>query len=268
MGCFFLKKKNSWSEFHFLHCCGSGNSRTCVHYCPFFSPKERCKSFFTTCASVPVRDWASRPSLTLDEICVFRKPSETRLEPVGTRPEPGGIRRNWPDSDGTCHHQGAEQSPSARTRHRYLCFRSLTSETSIQQLAEVLSKKCVLGTRASRPAGLPFTPPDSTLLRVPPCPGQSPVPSRFRPGSARFRFVAVYQGGRIARTSDLSPQQVEVIAHDSNASRKCFQSDVDLLSQSTPMRGPYPYKSAVMAHVVDSVNRWRTEGQDQMLLLL
>ena len=31
---------------------------------------------------------------------------------------------------------------------------------------------------------------------------------------------------------------------------------------------PNPYKSAVMALVLDSVNRWRTEGQDQMLLLL
>ena len=90
----------------------------------------------------------SRPSLTLDEICVFRKPSETR-------PEQGGIRRNWPDSDGTCHHQRAEQSPSARKRHRYLCFRPLTSETSIQQLAEVLSRKWVLGTRFA-PRGASF----------------------------------------------------------------------------------------------------------------
>ena len=181
---------NSWSEFHFLHCCGSGNSRTCVHHCPFFFPKKRCKSFFTTCASVPMRDWTCRPSLTLDEICVFRKPRETRLEPVETRPEQGGIWRNWPDSDGTCHHQRAEQSPSARTRHRYLCFRPLTSETSIQQLAEVLSKKCVLGTRASRPAGLSFTPPDSTLLRVPPCIGRGwfrPVP----PDSALWRSAKV-----------------------------------------------------------------------------
>ena len=29
----------------------------------------------------------------------------------------------------------------------------------------------------------------------------------------------------------------------------------------------YPQKTAVMAHVFDSVNSWRTEGHDQILLL-
>ena len=31
---------------------------------------------------------------------------------------------------------------------------------------------------------------------------------------------------------------------------------------------PYPQKSVVTAKVFDSVNRWRTEEHDQMLLLL
>ena len=62
----------------------------------FFFSKEGCKSFFTTFASVPVRDWTSRPSLTLDEICVFRKPSElgwNRLELGRKRAEFGGTFR-------------------------------------------------------------------------------------------------------------------------------------------------------------------------------
>ena len=56
------------------------------------------------------------------------------------------------------------------------------------------------------------------------------VPSQFRP---------ITLCGPLPRRSDCTyirpqPQQVDVIAHASNASRKCFQSDVDLLSQSTP----------------------------------
>ena len=122
----------------------------------------------------------------------FENPAKLGWNELELGLEPGGIRRNWPDSDGTCHHQRADQSPSARTRHRYLCFRPLTSETSIQQLAEVLSKKWVLGTRFA-PRGASFhaarfhSAPRSNL-------------SRPEPGSAQFRPIPLC--GRLPRRSD------------------------------------------------------------------
>ena len=102
--------------------------------------KEALLVFSTTCASVPVEDWASRPSLR---------------SATGTGWNSAGIGRNWPDSDGTCHHQRAGQSPSARTRDRYFCVRRLRKKPRSNNS------------------------PDSTQLPVPPCPGR--VRFLFRP---------------------------------------------------------------------------------------
>ena len=143
---------NSCSKFHFLHCCGSGNSQTCVLFYPFFLCKEALLVFSTTCASVPVEDWASRPSLR---------------SAAGTGWNSAGIGRNWPDSDGTCHHQRAGQSPSARTRDRYFCVRRLRKKPRSNNS------------------------PDSTQLPVPPCPGR-----------ARFLFRPIPLCGPLPRWPD------------------------------------------------------------------
>ena len=144
---------------------------------PFFLQRSAaCLS--TTCASVPLRDWASRPSLR---------------SAAGTGWNSAGIGRNWPDSDGTCHHQRAGQSPSARTRDRYFRVRPLTQKPRSNNWM-MFSFRNGFSVRVLRaPRGFLSRRP------IPHCSQFRPVPAEPGSCSARFRFVALYQAGQIAR---------------------------------------------------------------------
>ena len=84
-------------------------------------------------------------------------------------------------------------------------------------------------------------------------------------------YVEHWAGGQREKCCECEKEQLPPFVVKQGFAKLC-RSLESIQPMRSPVRfrhlSPYPHKSAVMAKVFGSVTSWRTEGQDQMLLLL